>query len=70
MTGTLSLFTRDEAREALLKLGAKVSSSVSAKTHFLLAGDKAGSKKDEAEKLGIAIISEEVLRAELDKIEN
>ncbi len=62
ITGTLSEMTRDEAKERLLSAGAKVSGSVSAKTDYVLAGDKAGSKLARAEKLGVEVIDEARLR--------
>jgi DNA ligase (NAD+) len=62
ITGTLSNMTRDEARELLQSAGAKVSGSVSAKTDYLLAGEKAGSKLAKAEKLGVKVIDEAGLR--------
>jgi len=58
ITGTLPSMSRDEAKEKLLAAGAKVTGSVSAKTDFLLAGDKAGSKMTRAEKLGVQVIDE------------
>ena len=58
ITGTLSAMSRDEAAERLRLQGAKVSSSVSAKTTGLIAGEKAGSKLQKAEKLGLPILSE------------
>jgi DNA ligase (NAD+) len=63
ITGTLPTWSRDEAREALENAGAKVSESVSKKTTALLAGEAAGSKLAKAEKLGVAIRSEEDVRA-------
>jgi DNA ligase (NAD+) len=59
ITGTLKTMTREEAKEKLLKLGAKVTNSVSAKTTFLLAGADPGSKYDKAKELGIEILDEE-----------
>ena len=62
ITGTLSAMTREEAREMLQAAGAKVSGSVSAKTDYLLAGEKAGSKLTKAEKLGVEVIDEAGLK--------
>lgn len=59
ITGTLSNFSRDQARQSLLDLGAKVAGSVSKQTDFLLAGSSAGSKLNKAEQLGVKILSEE-----------
>ncbi len=58
ITGTLSQFSRDEAKEALEKLGAKVAGSVSKKTTALLAGAQAGSKLDKALALGVRVLDE------------
>jgi len=58
ITGTLPTMSRDEAKQKLLAVGAKVTGSVSAKTDYLLAGDKAGSKLSKAEKLGVQVIDE------------
>lgn len=58
VTGTLSSMGRDEATQLLQALGARVSGSVSSKTKCVVAGEKAGSKLDKAEKLGIAVINE------------
>lgn len=70
LTGTLSAMTRDQAKAALLPLGAKVSSSVSKKTSFLVAGEEAGSKLSKAETLGVPVASEAVLSAILSNPEN
>ncbi len=61
LTGTLPTKTRQEAMALIEKNGGKVTTSVSKKTNYLLAGDNPGSKFEEAKKLGIAIISEEEL---------
>lgn len=58
-TGKLEHFTRDEINTKLLELGAKPGSSVTKKTDFLIAGEKAGSKLTKAQTLGIRILSEE-----------
>ena len=58
LTGTLSEFTRDEARAAIESRGGRVSSSVSKKTDFVVAGEEAGSKLDKANELGVAVIDE------------
>ncbi|WP_347457791.1 BRCT domain-containing protein [Clostridium sp. C105KSO13] len=57
-TGKLEHFTRDEINTKILELGAKPGSSVSKKTDFLIAGEKAGSKLAKAQTLGIRILSE------------
>lgn len=61
VTGTLPTLGRKEAAELIEKYGGKVSSSVSKKTDFLLAGENAGSKLEKAKSLGIAVITEEEL---------
>lgn len=58
LTGTLANYGRDEAREILERMGAKVSGSVSAKTDIVLAGAEAGSKLTKAQELGITIWDE------------
>lgn len=59
ITGTLTSMGRDEAKTKLQALGAKVSGSISAKTTALLAGEKAGSKLEKAESLGVKIVNED-----------
>ena len=61
LTGALQGMTRDEAREKLQRLGARVAGSVSKKTTAVIAGEKAGSKLDKARKLGIEILDEKAL---------
>ncbi|QDT26429.1 DNA ligase [Gimesia panareensis] len=59
VTGTLSQFTRGEAKELIVKHGGKASGSVSSKTDYLLAGEKAGSKLTKAQELDVPVLSEE-----------
>lgn len=58
LTGTLSQMSRQEAEEAIVRLGGKVTSSVSKKTDLVIAGEKAGSKLEKAEKLGVPVMDE------------
>ena len=58
ITGTLPALSREEAKERIEQLGGKVSDSISKKTHYLVAGEKAGSKLDKAAKLGVPVLDE------------
>jgi len=62
LTGTLPSMTREEATEKIESLGGHVSSSVSKKTDYVLAGAEPGSKFDKAKGLGIKIIDEAAFR--------
>ena len=61
LTGTLPNLSRDEASAIIERHGGKASSSVSSKTTYVVAGEKAGSKLTKAQNLGVAIIDEETL---------
>jgi DNA ligase (NAD+) len=58
LTGTLSSLTREQATDALERLGAKVAGSVSKKTHYLVAGTDAGTKLAKAQALGVPTLDE------------
>jgi DNA ligase (NAD+) len=63
ITGTLSSMSREDAKAALERLGAKVSGSVSRKTTYLVAGAEAGSKLQKARELGVETLDEEAFQA-------
>lgn len=67
LTGTLQTMDRNQAKAQLQVLGAKVSGSVSAKTSYLVAGEKAGSKLTKAHSLGVAVMTEDDLIALLEQ---
>ena len=58
LTGSLENFTREEATNIIEKFGGKVSSSVSKKTSYVIAGKEAGSKLTKAKGLGITVLTE------------
>jgi DNA ligase (NAD+) len=62
ITGTLASMSRDEAKEKLIALGAKVAGSVSKNTDYVVAGEKAGSKLQKAQGLGVEVLDEEALQ--------
>jgi DNA ligase (NAD+) len=65
VTGTLEGYSREEAEAAVRKAGGDVTSSVSKKTSFVLAGENAGSKLSKAEELGVEIVTEAEFRRRL-----
>ncbi|MBU1189485.1 MAG: NAD-dependent DNA ligase LigA [Gammaproteobacteria bacterium] len=66
LTGSLAAMTRDEAKQALEQLGARVTGSVSGKTTAVIVGADPGSKKDKAEKLGVPVLDEQGLQTLLE----
>jgi DNA ligase (NAD+) len=62
VTGSLTGFSRDEAKEAIIIRGGKAAGSVSKKTSFVVAGDAPGSKYDKAVELGVPILDEDGFR--------
>jgi DNA ligase (NAD+) len=66
ITGTLPTYSRDDAAEAVRAAGGKVTSSVSKKTSFVVAGENAGSKYDKAVELGIKILDEPAFKRLLE----
>ena len=66
LTGTLSSFTRDEAKALIEARGGRVNSSVSKKTDYVVAGEAAGSKLDKAESLGVLVIDEAAFKTMLE----
>jgi DNA ligase (NAD+) len=65
LTGTLSSFSRDEAKRLIKARGGDVTSSVSKETDYVVAGDSPGSKFDAAQKLGVAILDEAAFKTVL-----
>jgi DNA ligase (NAD+) len=66
LTGTLPTLTREEATERVLAAGGKVTSSVSRKTDYVVAGESPGSKLEKAERMGVPVVEEAGLLALLD----
>jgi DNA ligase (NAD+) len=66
LTGTLPSMSRDEASAKIEAIGGHVSSSVSKKTDYVLAGSEAGSKLEKAKQLGVKIIGEKEFRRLLE----
>lgn len=66
-TGTLTHYTRDQIKSRIEELGGRAASSVSKSTDFLIAGEKAGSKRAKAESLGVEVISEDEFLARFEQ---
>ena len=69
LTGTMTTMTRDEAKKKLQALGAKVTSSVSKKTSYVVVGGDPGSKRDKAEKLGVTQLDETAFNQLLSELQ-
>ncbi|WP_442510767.1 NAD-dependent DNA ligase LigA [Novipirellula sp. SH528] len=67
VTGTLQQFNRDEIKGLIEKLGGRASSSISKKTDYLVAGEKAGSKLAKAESLGVKVLTEDDFKALIEE---
>ncbi|MGB5287701.1 MAG: helix-hairpin-helix domain-containing protein, partial [Ignavibacteriaceae bacterium] len=68
LTGTLSTYTREEAEEIITSFGGNITASVSKKTDYVLAGDKAGSKLDKAKTLDIKILNESEFKEKISEV--
>ena len=69
LTGTLTRYTRNEAKALLQRLGANVTGSVSKKTDLVIYGENAGSKLSKASELGVATMDEETFAQEVSAVE-
>ncbi|MGH7349771.1 MAG: BRCT domain-containing protein, partial [Candidatus Rokuibacteriota bacterium] len=69
VTGTLPAFSREEAEEAIRVAGGHAAGSVSKKTDYVVAGEKAGSKLAKAEQLGVTVLDEQAFRKLLAGVE-
>jgi len=65
-TGALTLFTREQAEGLVAQAGGHASGSVSRNTHYLVVGEKAGSKRKKAEELGVPILTEAEFKTMLE----
>jgi DNA ligase (NAD+) len=67
VTGSLTGFSRDQAKEAIVARGGKAASSVSKKTDYVVVGENAGTKADKAEQLGVPVLDEDGFRRLLEQ---
>lgn len=67
LTGSLESLTRDQAKEAIQRLGGRLTSSVSQKTDFVVVGQDPGSKYEDAKRLGLSLLDEAAFRKLLDQ---
>jgi DNA ligase (NAD+) len=67
ITGTLARYSREEIEDLVKQFGGKAAGSVSKKTSYLVAGDKAGSKLDKAKELGVTVLTEDEFDALIGK---
>ena len=67
VTGTLTQYTRDEIHEVIRQQGGKAAASVSKNTHYVVAGEKAGSKLERAKQLGVPVITEQQFSALIEE---
>jgi DNA ligase (NAD+) len=67
LTGTLSMMTREEARERIEARGGKVMSSVSSKTSYLVLGNSPGTKLEKAREMGVIILNEDEFLKKIDR---
>ena len=66
-TGGLAGFTREQAKQLVEERGGRVSSNVSEKTSYVVAGEEAGSKLDQASKMGVTVLTEQEFQQLIDK---
>jgi DNA ligase (NAD+) len=66
VTGSLTSFSRDEAKEAIVSRGGRAAGSVSKKTDYVVVGENAGTKAEKAEQLGVSVLDEDGFRRLID----
>ena len=63
LTGSLRRLSRDQAKDLVIRLGGRVTGSVSRKTDYVVAGEEPGSKADDARRLGVRVLDEDEFQA-------